>query len=40
MVGYRQLGKDGGFHVALVAQGFLCPSMPWDWGDPSIAILA
>jgi hypothetical protein len=34
IIGYRQLEKDGRFHMALVAQGLLLPRMPWDWRDP------
>jgi hypothetical protein len=31
IVGYRQLGKDGRFHMV--------PNMPWDWGHPPLSYL-
>jgi hypothetical protein len=30
---YKQLGKDGVFHMASVLQGLLHSNMPWDWED-------
>jgi hypothetical protein len=37
--GYRQLGKDGGFHMAPVVQGLLQINLPWDWRSPALPYL-
>jgi hypothetical protein len=38
IVGYRQLGKDGRFHMVLVVQGLIHPTMPWNCEYPCTSV--